>query len=194
MVTDRLSNPDPDEERLLDELLVLRVQEGSRAAMEHLVTRWQERLWRYAFRLTGSDDGAWDVLQDSWMAVSRGISRLRDPGAFRSWLYTIVTRAAANRIRRRGPETAVAPEILDEVTDTRAAASTESTEREEAVISLRLAMKRLPREQQALLYMHYLEGFSLWELSGILGIPEGTVKSRLFHARQRVKQLLERTS
>ena len=71
-------DPSPAADRVLDELLVVRVRQGSRAAFEQLVGRWQERLWRHARRLTGRDDVAWDVLQESWMAIGRGLPALRD--------------------------------------------------------------------------------------------------------------------
>ncbi len=175
-------------ERALDELLVIRVQEGSRNAFERLVTRWQDRLWRHAYRLTGREDAAWDVMQDSWMRVTRGLTRLAEPSSFRRWAYTIVTRAAMDRARREGREEATPLESPELQADD----ATERTEREEAVAMLRAALRRLPREQGVVLSLRYLEDFELWELAEILGVPEGTVKSRLYHARQRLKDILER--
>jgi RNA polymerase sigma-70 factor (ECF subfamily) len=174
--------------RVLDELLVLRAQEGSREAFQLLVTRWQERLWRHAYRLTGRDDAAWDVLQESWMAVTRGLGRLEDPGAFRRWAYTIVTRAATDRQRRLGREEAETSDALDDVP----MADDESDDRERAVGTLRAALARLPGDQRGLLSLRYLEGFELWELAEILEVPEGTVKSRLHTARNHMKEILER--
>ncbi len=181
--------PGDTRERVLDDLLVLRVQQGSRRAFEQLAQRWQERLWRHAYRLTGREDAAWDLVQESWMAVTRGIRKLRDPGAFRRWAYTIVTRAATNRLRRTGSEEQVAPEALDALPED----DGERTEREEAVAWLRAALARLPGEQRALVSLRYLEHFELWELAEVFGIPEGTVKSRLHHARKQLKEILERT-
>ena len=56
-------------ERVVDEILVLRAQEGDATALRELVNRWQEPLWRYAHRLTARDDAAWDILQESWLAI-----------------------------------------------------------------------------------------------------------------------------
>ncbi len=181
----------PSREQTLDEYLVLRVQEGSRTAFTQLVTRWQDRLWRHAFRLTGREDAAWDVLQESWVGVTRGLTTLRDPASFRRWAYTIVTRAATSRLRREGcEEPAPADEIEARSVDD--AEPGERTEREEAVATLRVALRRLPRDQRTLLSLHYFESFALWELAEILDIPKGTVKSRLHHARQHLKETLER--
>ena len=62
-------------ERITDELLVLECKEHSTAAFGQLVDRWQERLWRHAWRLTGDETAAWDVLQETWIAVSRNRGR-----------------------------------------------------------------------------------------------------------------------
>jgi RNA polymerase sigma-70 factor (ECF subfamily) len=177
-------------DRILDDLLVQRACAGRREAFEALAARWQERLWRHAFRLTGREDVAWDVLQESWMAIWRGLGRLREPGAFRRWAFTIVTRAAAERRRsapleegRRATEAAELAAPAAEVDDPRA----------DAIAHLRAALGLLPRERRVLLSLFHLEGFEIWELALILGVPQGTVKSRLHHARRQLKDVLERT-
>lgn len=175
-------------QRILDELLVLRVREGSRDAFEQLVARWQERLWRHARHLTGHDDAAWDVIQESWIAITRGIAKLDDPGAFRRWAYTIVTRTAIADARRRPREVPVADESLD----ARPAADA-GDEREQAMGLLRAALEQLPGERRVLLSLRYLEEFELAEIADILGIPEGTVGSRLHHAKKQLKETLERS-
>ena len=122
------------------------------------------------------------------MAVTRGIHRLDDPGAFRCWAYTIVTRTATDRLRRLGREEASTSDALDQLPIDDA----EHTEREQAVGQLRAALDRLPGDERGLLSLRYLEGFELWELARILDVPQGTVKSRLHHARNHMKEILER--
>ncbi len=172
--------PHTESEHVLDELLVIRCQEGSRKAFEQLVTRWQELLWRHAFRLTAREDAAWDVMQESWIAVTKGIRKLRDPGSFRRWAYTIVTRAATNRLRRSNVLDTIGVDALEELS----VDDSERSEREQAVAQLRAALRQLPGDQRGLLCLRYFESFELWELAEIFGVPEGTVKSRLHHARQ----------
>lgn len=87
-VTNRHSAPADD---VYDELLVLRCQEGDQDALDELVARWQRRLFDHARRLTQQTDAAWDVVQEAWMAIVRGIGRLQDPASFRPWAYRIVT-------------------------------------------------------------------------------------------------------
>lgn len=170
---------------ILDEWLVLQSQQGDRPAFERLIERWQERLWRHAFRLTGNEAAAWDVLQETWLAVTRAMQRLDDPARFRSWAYTIVTRQAATHHRRKGREPAL--ESLQDVAAP-AAAPPETA----PVERLRAALRTLPGDDQALLALKYQEEFDGAEIGRILGIPEGTVKSRLHHARQRLRAAVER--
>jgi len=171
-------------ERLRDEILILACREGDAEAFRALVSRWQEPLWRHAFRLTGRDDAAWDVLQESWMSMARDIARLADPSRFRRWAYTIVTRRAADWARRQ-PDGAVS---VDDV-ETLAAVAAEPSD---AVELLRAALRELPRAQRVLLSLRHVDGFDGVELAEILGVPEGTVKSRLFHARRKLRDIIER--
>lgn len=78
-------------ERINDELLVIRAQEGAVEALSELIQRWQDRLWRLAWRLTDDEQAAWDVLQEAWIVISRRIRRLDDPAAFPAWAYRITT-------------------------------------------------------------------------------------------------------
>src|ERR1035441_2435752 len=87
-------------QRIEDELLVLRCQEGDTAAMETLVLRWQERLWKHARRLCANDEAAWDVLQESWLAMSRKMRSLGDPAAFPGWAYQIVSNKCRDWVRQ----------------------------------------------------------------------------------------------
>jgi len=66
-------------EQLVDEILVMDAQDGKARAMEILVSRWQKRLWKYAYRLTGNSEGAWDVTQETWLGIIKGLRKLNDP-------------------------------------------------------------------------------------------------------------------
>ena len=88
-------------ERINDELLVIRAQEGAVDALSELVGRWQDRLWRLAWRLTDDEQAAWDVLQEAWIVISRRIGWLSDPAAFPAWAYRITSNKSRDWIRRR---------------------------------------------------------------------------------------------
>ena len=179
-------------EDIQDELLVLQCQDGDGEAMKTLIRRWQPRLGRLAWRLTGEREAARDIVQDAWLAIVRGLRRLDDPARFRSWAYRIVGNKCADWTRRRIVHRAAADKLRDTVESAsgdpsnRAAAASE-------VDRLRAALRTLPDEQRAILSLHYLDGMGVSEIAGVLSVPRGTVKSRLHHARSRLKQTLERT-
>src|SRR4030042_5729298 len=87
-------------ERIIDEILVMDCQSGRVKAMELLVNRWQKRLWQYARNLTGDTEAAWDITQESWLGIIRGIGRLDDPARFRPWAYRIVPNKVNDWIRK----------------------------------------------------------------------------------------------
>ena len=87
-------------EQLVDEILVMDCQSGSVKALEILVSRWQKRLWRYAYRLVGDTEAAWDITQDSWLGIIKGLRKLHDPANFKAWAYRITTNKSIDWIRK----------------------------------------------------------------------------------------------
>ncbi len=169
-------------EQVVDELLVMAAQERQPQAMDLLVRRWYRRLWRYVHRLTGRTDAAWDVTQEVWLVIVRGIGRLDDPSMFRRWAFRIATNKSVDWVRGRRRK--MLP--LEEGTPARASADEgDSSER------VRKAMAALPTQKRAILALKYLENFGVREIAHILRIPEGTAKSRLFSARESLRKILE---
>jgi RNA polymerase sigma-70 factor (ECF subfamily) len=175
-----------DPERLNDEWLVLRCQEGDSEAFSLLVERWQRRLWRHAWRLTGDEAVAWDVLQEGWMAISRGLVRLVDAAAFPAWAYQIVSHKCRDALRRQRRFRAATELYAEWMQDCQQRA--DLAERQHS--SLKEALEQLSGPDRVLLSLRYDEQFDTAEIAAILGVPEGTVKSRLFYARQRLRKYL----
>jgi RNA polymerase sigma-70 factor (ECF subfamily) len=176
------------QDRLNDELLVLRCQEGDTEAFELLVGGWQRRLWRHAWRLTGDESAAWDAIQEAWIGISRGISRLVDVAAFPAWAYQIVSNKCRDSVRgerRRRKTTKTYSEWMQREEQ-------EDVDAEEQHSNLKEALDQLSGPDRAVLSLRYEEDFDTAEIACILGIPEGTVKSRLFYARQRLRIYLEK--
>lgn len=169
--------------RLQDELRVLGAQSGDREAFRALVQRWQEPLWRHAWRLTGRPEVASDVVQDAWLTIATKIGALREPGSFRAWAYRIVTRGAHAALRRAPPLALAEVDGLP---------APEADEPSDAIELLRRALRRLPGDRRTVLALHYVDGLELTEIATALGIPEGTVKSRLHTARAELRALVER--
>jgi len=170
-------------EQLVDELLVMECQDGSVQAMDMLVRRWQKRLWRYAYRLTADPEAAWEVTQESWLGVIRGLSRLNDPARFRPWVYRIVTRRANDWVARNIKVRQQRAKPVGHATEP------SPSQGREAADDLQSIMDRLPDSSRTVLTLHYLEGLPLTEIARVLGIPKGTVKSRLHGARHELQAL-----
>jgi RNA polymerase sigma factor (sigma-70 family) len=173
-------------ESIYDQWLVIRSQDGDVEALSRLVTRWQERLLKHSTRLLGHAEDAHDVVQEVWIAAARSIRKLEDPAHFRAWIYRIATHKCADRIRKsqRDRKMVEARKVIVEQRQH----STASDE----VSLVREALKEMPNEQQVLLRLHYIEELGTAELGIVFDIPQGTVKSRLFHARRVLARLLER--
>lgn len=169
-------------EQPVDEMLVLAAQDGHRPAMDELVRRWQKRLWRYARRLTGDSEAAWDITQQAWMAIIRGLRRLRHADRFRPWAYRIVRNKAMDHLKRRPREKRLAEGTLADPADTG------DRERGEQARSLRALVDRMPPAHRAVLSLYYIDQLPLTEVAEVLDIPAGTVKSRLHAARNELRR------
>jgi len=166
-----------------DQLLVMDAQDGSSEAMEKLVHRWQERLWKYAYRLTSDNQAAWDVTQQSWIGIIKGLRKLNDPANFKPWAYRITTNKAANWIKKKSKERKLSIDDIDE--------------REQAVskeIGIKELLNKLDMKKRAVLDMYYFEELSVSQISTALRIPKGTVKSRLANARNELKLLWQKVN
>jgi len=171
-------------DQIYDQWLVTCCQEADAAALDELMCRWQERLWRHAVRLTGDSDAAWDILQETMVTISRRIHGLVDPAAFPGWAYRIATNQCHDFFRGRQRNRRSMEAYFEQ--------QPTGKERDPAsAMDLQAALESLSGPQQTLLSLRYEEGFSIAEIAGILGIQAGTVKSRLFAARERLRSLLE---
>lgn len=175
-------------ERIFDEYLVAAVLTGDRLALERLVVRWQPRLLRHAWRVSGDAERARDLVQEAWIEILRGVHRLNDVAAFPAWAYRIVTRRCQNSFRgTRREATRSEPFDEDIVVATPEDPSGEFTAELSIVMN---ELTKLPSEQRAALALFYLEGLSVAEMAIALDVPPGTVKTRLMHARRKVREQL----
>lgn len=174
-----------------DELLVLQCQRGDENALRELIVRWQPRLARFAWRMTGDREATRDLVQDTWLAVVRRIRRLDDPAAFRGWAYRIAANKCTDWVRRRMVARRAAGQAMPpgHADDRETPSQAESADE---INRLRAELSRLPGEQRVILALYYLEEMRVADIAEVLSIPSGTVKSRLFHARKQLKDALER--
>ena len=182
------------QERALEELLVLRCQARDRAALDLLVERWHPRLLRLVRRLTQEHDVE-EVVQEVWLSIVRGLHGLRDPAHFASWAYRLASNKCVDWIRRRqrdrGLDRQVAEQPLAVLSRAGAVSEAEPPDDETTIRAMRAGFAELSSAHRTVVEMHYLDQLPLGHIAKALGIPRGTVKSRLFHARKRLRRHLE---
>ena len=162
------------------QFLVMAVQDGNAAALEKLVSLWQKKLWNYVFRLTADVHASWDITQQSWLEIIRGLRKLRDPRSFKAWAYKIATNRSIDWSKKRNRNRYIDVEVIDVASD----------ERDEDS-QIRELIEKLKHDSRIILSLFYFEQLTLQEISIALNIPIGTVKSRLHKARAELRQLWE---
>lgn len=165
--------------RALVALHVAGARLGRQQDFTALVQLTGQRLLAHARRLTDDGETARDVVQETWVAIAGGLPGLRDDHAFVPWAMAIVTRAAARDLHRR-----------IRARETVADYARQQAEPGAAAPDLRDAIAELPPGQRAVLGLVYLDGLSVAEVATALVIPPGTVKTRLMHARNRLRALM----
>ncbi|MDH3944045.1 MAG: sigma-70 family RNA polymerase sigma factor [Anaerolineae bacterium] len=170
-----------------DELeLIAEAQQGERSAFGELVHRYREGVINVVYRIIGDADRAEDVAQDTFVRAWQKLPYYQPRSPFRNWLFRIATNLTMDMIRGE-------KETLDVDTLPLASAShsTESTvEKKERAESVQQAILCLPPASRSVLVLREYEGLSYQEIADTLGIPKGTVMSRLSYARKRLYELL----
>jgi RNA polymerase sigma-70 factor (ECF subfamily) len=166
----------------VDRQLVERAQRGDRDAYEALARASAPRLYRTAQRIVRDADGAEDAVQQTLVEMWRELPSLRDPDRFEAWTYRIVVRFCLEE-SRRARRTGVREIHIQETEPARADAFAESDLRDQ----LDRALSELSREHRAVVVLHHYSGLSLGEIADILGVPYGTVGSRLHHASRALR-------
>lgn len=186
---DRITPASPaDKARALDALLVAAARQGDRAALSRLVIHRGPRLLAHARRLADDAEAARDILQDAWAEILRSLPRLADEAAFLPWALRIVTRRAARAVRGRIRQRRLAAGLT--AAQVTAPAAVDPVPASDGA-ALARAVARLPPDQQAVIALFYAEEMPVAEVALALDIPPGTVKTRLHHARARLRGYLE---
>ncbi len=174
-----------------EHLPVAGAREGNPDAWDRLFRRYQLPLYAYAAELLHDEHAAMDVVQETFHNAIRHIGGLRDDAKFGSWLFGIARQRMARHWRKSGREEQADEATLEQLPDETFTPS-EWAEQEEEISLFMARLDTLPQPQREALLLHYIEDFPLEEISHITGVPLGTVKSRLHHARKTLRALLER--
>jgi RNA polymerase sigma-70 factor (ECF subfamily) len=173
-------------ERLYERLLVLRCQTGDEDAYRELVGHFSPRLRYYLRKLQARADQADDLAQEVWLDVLRQLPRLKDAGAFTTWLYRIARGKAMLDARRNGRAPATTPDV-DWIAEKQ-----ETTFSPDDAARIHAALDRLEPNHREVLVLRFLEGLSYEEVGQVVDCPIGTVRSRIHYAKAALQRLLER--
>ena len=177
-----------------DERLLTRLREGERDVFGPLVRRYERELYGYLRRYVGDDDLADDVFQNTFVQVFLKIAQYEPGRPARPWIYAIATNQAIDALRRRGrradrgADAAAAPDEdgevrpLFELLPAADAGPPEHADRAEQRALVRAAVERLPDLLRQVVLLAYFQGLKYKDVADVLGIPVGTVKSRLHAA------------
>lgn len=178
-----------ESERIYDEFLVAAAVTGDQAALSRLIARWHPRLLRHAWRLLGDAERAKDLAQEAWVEILRSLARLDDVVAFPAWAYRIATRRCQREFQRTGREIVESDDGEFEHGGEMPESSSGEFAAEFSIVMD--AISTLPGPQRAAMALFYIDELSVAEIAIATDVSPGTVKTRLMHARRKVRALLE---
>jgi RNA polymerase sigma-70 factor (ECF subfamily) len=180
-----MSTPADGGARAAEREIVLAAQDGSSEAFSSLVRLHQRRAYAIVRAIVLSHEDAEDAVQEGFLHAHRALDRFRPDQPFGAWLYRIMANAALDLVRRRKVRDA------DELPESIPMPFRDPAESGELRERLEEALARLTSRQRAVIVMHDVEGFTHGEIGQTLGIPEGTARSDLHHARAAMRRLLQ---
>ncbi len=181
-----------------DEALVARVQRGEAAAFDELVRRYKERLYATVYHMTSNHEDANDLVQDAFIKAFKSIGSFKRQSSFYTWVYRIAVNRTINFLKRRKNRNHFSlddvdgsiqtdpdfVELMSHVTPRREVGLTELQGR------LNEALQKLSEPHRAVVTMHDIQGMTHADIAKVMNCSEGTVRSRLFYARQQLQGLL----
>ncbi len=184
--------------RQRDDELIARTQAGDAAAFDELIVKYSPRLYGLVYNMTSNHEDTNDVMQDVWSKAFRSINGFRGKSSFYTWIHSIGVNMTINFLKKRGRRVHLSLDDVDagvqndkefiELT----AGSTPVREADLGELQIRLneAMQKLSHDHRAVVTMFDIQGMPHAEIARILGISEGTVRSRLFYAHRQLQNFL----
>jgi RNA polymerase sigma-70 factor (ECF subfamily) len=185
----------PDE----DLPLVKRAQTGETAAFDELVKKYTSRLYGLIYHMTSNREDSHDLLQDVFAKAYRSLKRFQGRSSFYTWIYSIAVNMSLNFLKKRGRQQKISLDELNGAIE-RDEEFIESAKRSNPLREVNLhelqerlntAMQQLSHNHKAVVTMHDIQGLPHAEIGRILGVSEGTVRSRLFYAHRALQNYLE---
>jgi RNA polymerase sigma-70 factor (ECF subfamily) len=172
-----------------DEVLIGRIAHGDRLAMQVLYARHHVRVYRFVLRLVRNEATAEDLISDVFLDVWRQAAKFEGRSAVSTWMLSIARFKALSVLRRR-PEEELDEETADTIADQADDPEVVLAKKDKGAV-LRQCLTKLSAEHREIVDLVYYHEKSVVEVAGIVGIPEATVKTRMFYARKRLSELLK---
>jgi RNA polymerase sigma-70 factor (ECF subfamily) len=180
-----------------DTELVVRALAGREDGFEELVRRYQRPIVAYVYRMVGDYDSALDLTQEVFIKVYNSLGRYRPEYKFSTWIYRIAHNAAIDHLRRQGATRTEEIEIEGEGGTTfekplasKSLTPEQETERGERRAEIEEVVAQLPHAYRELIVLRHSHDLSYDEIAEVTGLPLGTVKNRIFRAREAMRELL----
>jgi len=178
-------------------------KKGDTDAFEVLVNKYQKKMLNIAYRMIGNYDDACEIVQDAFVSAFRNMKHFREEAKFSTWLYTIVVNLSKNRLKQLTIKGHREEHTLDSSTNpddrhlkrepvSDEPSALENIEKRETQKVVQGCINSLDYEYREVIVLRDIQGFSYEELSDMLKMKEGTVKSRLFRAREALKNCLKK--
>lgn len=185
-------------EREIDHALVLRVQQGDKKAFDLLVLKYQLRLSKLVSRFLRNQSDVPDVVQEAFIKAYRALPNFRGESAFYTWLYRIAINTAKNHLvaqSRKNPANSIDVQDAEDYGASEWLKEFASPEREalasELKATIQQAMGELPSDLREAITLREIEGLSYEDIAAVMDCPIGTVRSRIFRAREAIDSKLE---
>ena len=182
-----------------DQPLVARAQAGDAVAFDELVIKYSPRLYGLIYNMTSNHEDTNDMLQDVFAKAYRAIKGFRGKSSFYTWIHTIAVNMTLNFLKKRGRRYHLSLDDVDAsiqndkefIEITSASSPVREADLGELQLRLNEAMMKLSDEHRAVVTMFHIQGMPHAEISKILGVSEGTVRSRLFYANRQLQNYLD---
>lgn len=180
-----------------DSELVRLAQGGDDRAFQALVVKYQRRIARHVARYVKASGDVEDVVQEAFIRAYRGLASFRGDSAFYSWLYRIATNAALSHLKRKSQDVALGDENMEESAEAFEPGVSDGESPERSLIAKQIAevvqkaLAKLKPDLAEPLMLYEVEGKPYAEIAGMLGVPIGTVRTRIFRAREFIAKRLE---
>ena len=176
-----------DKEAIYNQLLVIRCRQRQEQAWTELVSRWEKPLLYYIRRMIDNEHQAWQVLQETWLHVVKGIDSIKRPEYLPKWLYSICHHKIVSYYRQQHRHT----ELQDAISSGLDSYEPNGDLPFENAEVVHWGLGQIKPVSREALTLYFLQDLSIGEIAEVLDVPAGTVKSRLYHARQQLRKVLE---